>query len=502
MPPLKTSSPLQRVFGLRIAENVIQLAVASPDSDGIYDLQIDEVACTAPHGWFTAEGTAALQEALHQLSARWEMRRKQVAVSIDGDFCVTRIAMGARHRVDEEIETLHSRVQRYLSLGPGEKIVGHSRESLTAGTDYAVTAVVNRVVIEAIYEAFRRENLDVMWAEPSLVSIARLLHRVQASDDQPILVADGSGGQWDIGIAHQGRLLLDYRPAAARSADGLREALLGHVERLRRFCDRHREVAAGDLKRLLICGSTHTVAGAVIAFAGQSEIEVAVFSAPEIPDLYRIDANSLLVDHTAAVAAVLPLMESPPEGSIPDMLVEVRRDSDLTFTAKMLRLTAPLLVAAAILLPMFTMVASEQDKLEHLHAITIDLDQQLVAARQSIQTLAAKRTLVNHLQRIEQQTLEADWNDLFVRITGCFPPEAKLNELRWQSGQDIVLDGTITEESLVFDMISYLRQLPEVREVALQGTSNEGLDRQIQFQIRLSTQPAKSDSSVKETPHA
>ncbi len=497
-----TSAPQQRVYGLRIAENLLQLAVATPDSSGVFDLQIDEVIAESPNGWFSTPGAPDLRQALNLLAARWEMRRKPVAVSLDGNFCVTRIAMGQPNRVDEDVRTVNNRVQRYLSLGPGEKIVGRSREQLAPGVDYAVTAVVNRVLMEEAYEALRSANLNISWVEPSLVSIARLLGRSGNGDAPPVLIADCSGGQWDIGIAHQGRLLLDYRPAAARSAAGLREALLGHVERLRRFCDRHRAVAAGDLHDLLLCGSASTVQEALRAFEHQTTLCARVMDVPPAPNLYRLPADDMQVDRTAAVAAVLPLLDNTCEDSIPDMLVGVRRESELSRSSQWLRLAAPLLLAAAILLPLWTLTSRERQQLEVIHSLTCDIEDQLTDAQTRFQSLVARRTLVQHLQRIEDTTRERDWDQLFMQVARCLPPEAKLNELRWQSGHDLILDGTLNDEAMIFDIIGYLRRLPDIREVALQGTSSNGTSGQTRFEIRLSTRPARPAQPPNEKPYA
>ncbi|QEG43539.1 hypothetical protein [Roseimaritima ulvae] len=496
------AAPQQRVFGLRIAENLLQLAVATPDSSGIFDLQIDEIAAESPGGWFSSDGAQDLQQALALLAARWEMRRKPLAVSLDGNFCVTRIAMGQPDRVDEDVRTVNNRVQRYLSLGPGEKIVGRSREQLAPGVDYAVTAVVNRDLIQEVYEALRGANLNITWVEPSLVSIARLLGRSGRGDEPPILIADCSGGQWDIGIAHQGRLLLDYRPAAARSADGLREALLGHVERLRRFCDRHRAVAAGDLTDLLLCGSASSVREALQAFANQSTINAKVMDVPPAPDLYHLDTDDMQVDRTAAVAAVLPLLDQTEQASIPDLLTGVRRESELSRTSQCLRLLAPLVLAAAILLPLWTLTSRERERLETIDSMTYDIEDQLTEAQTRLRSLVAQRTLVNHLQQIEATTGERDWDELFMQVARCLPPEAKLNELRWQSSDELVLDGTLHDETMIFDIIGYLRRLPDIREVALQGTSSSGGPGQTRFEIRLSTRPTRPSQPADENPYA
>ena len=89
------------------------------------------------------------------------MRRQQVAVSLDGDFCVTRVTMGTAEEVDRELEMLADRIPRYLQLGPGEKVTGRSRIKIEGNIEYSVTGVVNRSLIQLLYETLRALDIDV-----------------------------------------------------------------------------------------------------------------------------------------------------------------------------------------------------------------------------------------------------------------------------------------------------------------------------------------------------
>ncbi|QDS91320.1 hypothetical protein FF011L_00490 [Roseimaritima multifibrata] len=499
---IKSKTQSKRVFGLRIAENVLQLSVATQGSDGVYELEIDQVFNRGEAGWFQEEGAQQLREGLVELASKWEMRHQSVAVSLDGHFCVTRVAMGPSDRVDEETRSLNGRIQRYLSLGPGEKITGYARETLNPEVDYSVTAVGNRVLIQEIYQALRYADMSVTWVEPSLVSLARLVERGGMGDQQPILLADCSGDQWDIGIAYQGRLLLDYRPVAARSVEGLRNVLLGHVSRLRRFCDRHREVAAGNLEQLLVCGAPQMVSEAIATFRGQDELEVSVMQIPELPSLYRLNTQQTQDNKIAAVAAVLPLIDDAAEPLIADLLSQVRRDSDLSISAMVLRLLAPILVAAAILLPMWALVAKKRNALQDMNTMTQNVESQLDEAQVRMGQLMQNRALTNHLKQIDWMTQETPWHVLLNQITRCLPDSAKINELRWLSGNEILIDGALHDETMVFDIIGYLRRLPLIEEVALQSTSGDGSDGQIRFEIKIRTRMLNDTTPHSESPHA
>ena len=243
-----------RCFGLRIESHLLQIAIATPIDDERFKITIDYLVCPVAEGWLTWDLRSHLIDALQTLVERHAMQRHPVAVSLDGDFCVTRVTIGATSEVDHELAQLADRIPRYLQLGPGEKVTGCTRRRIDASTDYAVTGVVNRSLIQLIYDALRSADIEVAWVEPSLVGIARLIGESDLWGDQPIMIADGTGKQWDVGIASAGRLLLDYRPASADSEQGLRDALDGHISRLKRFCHRHLKGVSGELTELLICG--------------------------------------------------------------------------------------------------------------------------------------------------------------------------------------------------------------------------------------------------------
>lgn len=484
MPKHVTKTIPDRLFGLRLADHELQLAVAQRQSDGSYAIEIDEVDA-GPSGWLTPEGVEALREAIAGFVHRWEMRRQTLAVSLDGRFCVTRVAMGPTALVDEELEAMVGRVQRYLSLGPGAKIVGRGREVLPQGIDYAVTAVANQNVVETIYATLRQYDLEPTWTEPALASIARLIGACGIGVQEPVLIADGSATQWEIGIAYQGRLLLDYRPAVARSATGLRSALLGHVERLHRFCDRHREVTAQGLKRLYLCGSQATVTEALAVFAEQRELEVAPLSIDPQPSQFRLGRQPCPVEHLSAVAAVFPLIEGTAANSIADLLCEVRRERELSLTAKLAWLAAPLGLAAATLLPIHWMTAQREARLASMTNDTARIEADLSRANQQVAELVKQRGFANQLAMVERQATEVPWSETLQRITRCLPPALTMEVIQWQRERRLKLVGRSSDETVIFDVIGHLRRLPEVEEVVLQGTGSMDEAGSIQFELLL-----------------
>tara|TARA_R110002049_G_scaffold27321_1_gene93928 strand:- start:18798 stop:20315 length:1518 start_codon:yes stop_codon:yes gene_type:complete len=484
---IQTIDAKSRRFGLRIESRLVQVAIAHPLGDGRFRLKIDQIHCEAPDGWLTTAGKPLLREALHVLVERHEMRRETVAISLDGDYCVSRIAMGTTAEVDRELKMLAVRVPRYLQLGPGEKAIGRLRVRTDMNSEYAVTGVVNRSLIENLYDALRSCDIDITWVEPSLVSLARLVGQSGIAGDEPILIADGTGHQWDVGISCAGRLLLDYRPAAATTEASFRGALDAHLSRLRRFCERHRGIASGSLDRLLLFGGGEKLDRAMETFGDSKELKAVKFDVPKIQSLYDIDESERDANNVAVVAAVLPLMIGESTENIPDLLETIRRAPDLTWSSKTIRYGWPAIAAILFLCISFGLVSQRRRTAATHHGDRRTVQASVAAAQSRMIQLAAKRERIGHLERIEQKSREADWNVLFTRVTQSLPDRARLNEFHVDTDGQIRLVGTVLDESTVYDLIGDLRKIPDVAQVALQGTSQTREASGAQFVVHLVT---------------
>ena len=475
----------KRCFGLRIENNLLQLAIATPLRDGRYRLEIDVIECESAKGWLNTAGTSMVAAAMKTLVERHDIKREQVAVSLDGDFCVTRVATGTADEIQRELSMLAVRVPRYLQLGPGEKVTGYSQTKLAPGVEYAVTGVVNRNLIQVVYDALRGADLNVTWVEPSLVSVARLIGQTKDVGDQPVMIADGTGNQWDVGIACSGRLLLDYRPAAAKNEAAFRDALDGHITRLKRFCSRHRGVSTGELSRLMICGSGEKTERALNALGDSLGVSPEILKVPELSDVYEISHEIRNSSWVPAIASVLPLLIDVQSSDVPDLLSKVRRERDLPLTTRIVQTLWPAIAACFILCILYGLVSNQRKMLARTINDRAEMQSRIDTSNVKFGEVAGKRELLNHLSRIETLTYQPNFDELLKRITQSLPDTAKLNEFRVESDGRVLLDGTVMEESLVYEVVNNFRHLPGISEVALTGTAPDESSQGARFAVRL-----------------
>jgi Tfp pilus assembly protein PilN len=399
------------------------------------------------------------------------------------------VTTGTPEQLDHDLQTLADRIPRYLQLGPGEKVTGSTRQTVEPGVEHAVTGVVNRSLIQIVYNALRGADLDVTWVEPLLVSVARLTGTDASLEDQPVLIADGLGKQWDVGIACMGRLLLDYRPAAANNNENFCKVLQGHFERLKRFCARHRGVATGQLNDLLVFGEEGKLEEVLDRLKKSDRLSPRRLRVPNLPDLYHVEPSERITRNVPAVATVYPLLVGIEHSEVADLLDHVRRAPDLSAGQRLLRLYWPVAVAAICLLISYGLVSAERSR----HAGTGNgraaLQAEIIATNVKQSRISRNQKELNHLRRVESFASEHRWDHLFGWITKMLPPSMKLKEFRVDSGNTILMEGAALDETMIYEWVNSLRHLPKVSQVALKGTTPNAEDQSTGFTVQLKIHP-------------
>ncbi len=440
--------------------------------------------------WMLGDGWKRLRDAIDTLATRHKVGGESVAVSLTGDFCVTRISTGTVDDVEHELGALAGRIPRYLQLGPGGKLIGQVRETLSPGIDHALTAVGNFTRLNALYEAFVSCHVDVAWIEPSLVSMARMVGMLGIDSEKPVLIADSFGQSWEVGITHQGRLLLDYRPAAAHDAQTFATAIDQHLARLRRFCQRHRGMTQSELSDLYVGGPPEKVDTVITHFGQTANLSAKLFQLPESCVSVRVP-EEIESDAIAAFAAILPLTQPDFVQNPPDLLQTIRRDRAQSKIVRAVLTVWPIAVAAVLLMTASLWVGSLRDDAEQKHQQRQFVEVQMRATQARMASLQSDRRWVQHLGRIEQQTVSPPIVDLTTQITQCLPPQAALTSIRFDVEHNIMLTGKTSNEAEIYEIVGYLRRITGINQVALLATTSGVVQGESQFEMRLSWLPER-----------
>jgi hypothetical protein len=480
-----------RVAALFVSPSELRLAIASVGADRRYQVELD--GCALEEGSSRSRWDwEQFQDRLQGLTQKWDLAGIPLHLALDSDFCVTRVSTGSAERVTKELEQLAQRVPRYLSLGPGTKLTGHQRMTIAPGLDYAVTAVANRNAVEKLFASLYQCKLQPVSAEPSMVSAARLIGKTRLDQQRPILLADCSGKTWHLGICHQGRLLLAYRPSAAWSATEFARVLDDHMPRLLRFCRRHRQLVDGDPDELYVIGPEDTTSKAVQALQQVSRVQVRPLDVHEdaFPGNLKTDVGR--IGSIPALGALLPSIDPQANWIVPDISHSIEKQCTRTKRNRLLTTYWPAIASSVVLAGGWASLhLTRYHAGRHLEE-KASVAQEVRIAQVRLSEFAADQEELKNLTNLQQHLGSTSWDQLLKSITECFPERTRIESIRFEGNEQVHLKGLVSQETQVFELVGWLRQLPQVREVALDGTAPAvamGTECLIRLKLAQSPQP-------------
>jgi hypothetical protein len=445
------------------------------------------------------EARQGLRELLQKLAKQQGIAREPIHVSLHNRMCITRVVTGNRQEVDEQLAEITDNSQHYLQLGLGEKLIGHSTVPIDESRQHGQVAIIKRGLFETIDEATEQAGLELASVDGALTCICRLAG-VAGLDRTPLLLVWlGSTGA-EIGISYKGRLQLSYHSGECLDLESTGLTLGKHLKRLRRFCDRYRQVdSRSDLRRVLILTKN-----------GQSEQLKEILTPYDfeqvftLEDLNHTDLASKLdgkqLFSAGAASALGGLLVHLEQGVLPTtdvydqyLLSKPRRLSTIVF-----RDGWPLLAAAALLLVTLSLGwgLSRQVRLHQAQnsvvASGFDRD------RQQLLLLDRQRKVLNEYRRLVSQVQRQPVRALVTHIANCLPADCRLNWCGLDAQGGLILKGMMLQGDQSYEILKALRDLPEISEVALESvenSSNQGKNSK-QFEIHCVT----VEQSLESTP--
>jgi hypothetical protein len=129
-------------------------------------------------------------------------------------------------------------------------------------------------------------------------------------------------------------------------------------------------------------------------------------------------------------------------------------------------IAAVLLIAAAL-----TLVRLKQ--WSELSAVRGELDTLAPVCARATELrlkLGAAENKLKLLDSLDKQLPQPDWQQVLGRISQSMPDDVWLDRLSVQDGRSAMLAGASYTDGGVYDFVGYLKQVPNVAEIALEGT--------------------------------
>lgn len=455
-----------------VCRSTLHLAVVVPRSGGDAARVITRslVWRKASTSLFTEAGARELEDAFRTLVEEERLAGAQVRIALGGAFCVTRVVSGGTDDVRRECAEIEERSARYLTLGPGRKILAASAEQLDARHEHALLSVANERTVELLLRIADAVGVHVARIEPSLVALSRAQASVRGGplDACFLIQLDERGAE--LGVSQAGRLLLDYRPGGQTDATNVADLLAQHVTRLQRNVSRQHHELKSPIRQVYLAGDADAVARGARQFARFPQFDVSVLEPDQLDVAWQFASGRPGPEFAAALGTALLASQPEAEKRGPNLLERVLAESRAPLRPVLVRSLLP--VAAALLVALILGVLYQWERMA------------TATARAELDRYAAVRARASHLQRqmmaadakraeleaLRSRLAEPNFGQLLTRIAQSLPEDVWLDSLTFRDGRTASLTGASYGDSGVYDFVGYLKRVPDIEQIALEGT--------------------------------
>jgi len=443
-------------------------------------------------------GLEELTSALIEISGQLDLSDAQVQFVLGGEYCITRAMRGSNEEVRSELQQLEHRSRLYLMLGTGEKVTVSSLEQIDARHQSAVAAVCNRKTLDTIQQAATSAGIQIESIEPALISSCRVVGRLKDAPTEPSLLIHLDNNAAEIGICHEGRLLLDYRPGGHSELKDLVEIVQTHLSRLQRHVARQLQGPSPTLRKIYLCGEESVIDRAMPLFSACEQFEVERIAPKNIQATWEFEESATDSAMAPALGSLLNAYLPRSKRDAPDFMEHIIASTRTPLRPILIRSAIPLV---AMLLIALTIVFENHRQQSALDELKLQVDELSVVQARALELrlkttsfeakLAQIKVLANGMQVWPS-------GGIVARIGHCMPSDVWLSRLTIEDMHSLQLSGSSYLEAGVFDFVRWLELAPAFEDVALKGTKagRSSTGPVIDFNVELNL--SDLDASVKE----
>lgn len=415
------------------------------------------------------KGISELTAGIKSLLSKFGVSGQTVQLALNGDLCVTRVVTGSKQDVAKELGQLEQRSTTYHGLGHGPKSLAECIRSVDAKRRHALLTVVNQETVEALMEATSNCGLNMSLIEPSIVSLGRTVSKVGGDQNDPAIIVSIDSHGNEVGISHNGHILLDYRSREHKTQSDFAHSIVRHLSRLQRYCDRHIRYKNGELKRFFVRGPQEQAIELAEALRELQHLPVAILDPLAIDHAWEfaeIPKGSL---SSAALGVFLRKLQPEDEQFGPNLLERATANMRQPWSTALAKTMWP--VAAALLLTAGVLGGRmyEQSQLNTFNEQyeVHELEQRQIALLRT--RMVRDQTKINHLRDIRHSLSNLAWHEITTTMGQCLPPDAWIDSIEVDDGR-LTLNGATYTEAGPFDLVRNLHDYGVLSEVSLAAT--------------------------------
>lgn len=445
----------------------------------------------------TEQGINELTEAFRKLVADERLAGARVRIALGGEFCVTRVITGPTEDVRREFAELEERSLRYLTLGPGTKALAGNTQQLDARHQHALLAVANQRTLDHLMQIAEQVGLQIESIEPSLIALSRAQAKLRNACQDACLIIQLDEDAAELGICHHGRLLLDYRPGGHTNAENVAGVVAQHLSRLQRYLERYHSYLDAPLRHVYLAGDSEAVGRAWKKFEALPDFEVHVLQPGDLEMPWQHAAEVPGTELAATLGTALPLYSETDEQQGPNLIESALALHREPMRPILIRSAIPFAAVILIAVGLLVVRTFQWRETSTLHAELDSLAPVCTRANELRLNLASAERKLTQLDALGKQLPQPDWQRIFNHITQSMPDDVWLDRLAVRDGLSASLAGASYTDEGVYGFVGYLKQVPDIKEIALEGTgvgqSTTGPTTNFTLQLTLANVAGRSD---------
>lgn len=418
----------------------------------------------------TEEGVRELQAAFHTLVTEERLAGATARIALNGEFCVTRVVTGSSEQVRHELSELEDRSNHYLLLGTGPKTIARCNEQLDARHEHALLSVANQTTLQLLVDIAESAGMKLDVIEPSLVALSRAQARLPGGGDDACLIVQLDEGEVELGVCHRGRLLLEYRPGGKPDADNIADVVAQHLGRVQRYLARQHSYLKEPLSRVYLTGEPTAVRRAHNRFTQFQQFEVHLLDPGQLEVEWEHATDTPGTEFAAALGMALSYYPANSQQASPNLIEHMLATSRQPLRPFLIRSAIPLAATLLVAIGLALMWVQQRAATSVLRKELAGYEPARVHATELRLELVRTEAKMAQLQRLENLLPRPRWGTLMQHIAQSMPDDVWLDRLGIQDGRDATLTGSSYTDGGVYDFANYLKKVPQIAQIDLQGT--------------------------------
>jgi Tfp pilus assembly protein PilN len=296
-------------------------------------------------------------------------------------------------------------------------------------------------------------------------------------------------------------LLLDYRPGGQTNAENVADVVAQHMSRLQRFLERYHSYLTSRLTDVYLAGDPQAVACAKAKFGKIRELKVHVVEPSDLTVNWQHSAIAPGTDLAAALGTAMSLYEKDSAGLAPNLIAATLAQLREPMKPILLRSLIPVAAVLVLAVMIGALHLNERRIMSGLHAELEQLQPACVRATELRLNLLAAETKLKQLEALSKQLPQPEWQQVLARISQCMPEDVWLDRLSFHDARSAAISGASYSDTGVYAFVEYLKQVPDIAEIALEGTgagqSTTGPTTSFNLQLTLASLAGRNEKDSK-----